>query len=130
MRGGEPPEPDRPHMQDVMVDAVVVSTPHHLHAEITLQAARAGKHVICEKPLAVSLEQADEMIRACKQAGVLLAVREMGRYSPIVSRARELVSQGLIGKVFGVEIRYLVHKPHDYYSAGPNALVKSDWRRS
>ncbi|MSQ53454.1 MAG: Gfo/Idh/MocA family oxidoreductase [Betaproteobacteria bacterium] len=117
-------------LENGMVDAVVVSTPHHLHAEFTIKAARAGKHVICEKPLAVTLEQADAMIRACREAGVLLAVRETGRYSPILSKARELVSQGLIGKVFGVEIRYLVHKPDDYYAAGPNALVKSDWRRS
>ena len=117
-------------LENGMVDAVVVSTPHYLHAEYTIKAALAGKHVICEKPFAVSLAEADEMIRACKEAGVLLAVREMGRYSPLIAKARDLVSQGLIGKVFGVEIRYLVHKPDEYYAAGPNALVKSDWRRS
>ena len=61
-------------LADSKVDAVVVSTPHHLHVEQTLLACRAGRHVICEKPLATSLEDADAMIAACRNAKVQLGV--------------------------------------------------------
>ena len=61
------------NLEDVLhhpdVDAVVISTPHHLHVPLGIQAAQAGKHVIVEKPMATTLEDADALIAACKDAG-------------------------------------------------------------
>src|SRR5438132_6565556 len=56
------------------VDIVVVATPTHLHAEYAIAAAKAGKHVFCEKPIARTMTQAEAMVRACEEAGVTLAI--------------------------------------------------------
>ena len=61
------------------VEAVVISAPHYLHESLTVQAAEAGKHVMCEKPIACTMAQADRMIAACKNAGVLLSVNLISR---------------------------------------------------
>src|SRR5262249_58679775 len=64
------------------IDLVTVAIPNDLHAEATLAAARAGKHIICEKPLCRTLEEADRMIDACKKAGVLLMYAEELCFAP------------------------------------------------
>ena len=64
------------------VDVVDICTPTHLHHEMVLAAAAAGKHIICEKPLARTVEQGQEMIAACKKAGVQLIVAHVVRYLP------------------------------------------------
>jgi len=64
------------------IDAVVILTPHHLHAPITIAAAETGKHILVEKPIAVSLEEADQMIRATNKAGVFLMVAENQVFHP------------------------------------------------
>ncbi len=79
------------------VDAVEILLPHLLHCEATLQAASAGKHVVVQKPMATSLEEADRMIAACKQAGVMLKVFENFVFLPYVQRAKALVEAGEIG---------------------------------
>src|SRR5207248_5485086 len=56
------------------VDAVYIAVPHYLHAPLTVQAAQAGKHVLCEKPIATTLADADRMIAACAEAGVFLSI--------------------------------------------------------
>lgn len=80
------------------VDAVDLCTPTHTHAELALAAARAGKHVVCEKPLARTVEQAREVIAACAQAGVKLLVAHVVRFSPEYALARAQVEQGEIGR--------------------------------
>lgn len=81
------------------VDAVIVSTPPSLHAEMTIAALRAGKHVLCEKPLARTLEECREMVNAAQQTGRFLATGFNYRFYPSVMKARELVDSGIIGKV-------------------------------
>lgn len=80
------------------VDLVVVGTPTHLHAEHTIAAAKAGKHVFCEKPIARTLEQAESMVRACDDAGVSLAVGHVVRFFPEYRRAKELLDAGALGR--------------------------------
>ncbi|TMF58204.1 MAG: Gfo/Idh/MocA family oxidoreductase [Chloroflexi bacterium] len=80
------------------VDLVVVATPTHLHAEYATMAARAGKHVFCEKPIARTREQAEEMVRACDAAGVTLAVGHVVRYFPEYQRAKQLLDDGTLGR--------------------------------
>jgi predicted dehydrogenase len=80
------------------IDLVVVATPTHLHAEYAIAAAKAGKHVFCEKPLARTREQAEAMVRACDQAGVTLAVGHVVRYFPEYQRAKRMIDDGTLGK--------------------------------
>jgi predicted dehydrogenase len=80
------------------VDLVVVASPTYLHAEHVVLAARAGKHVFCEKPIARTLEDATAMVRACDDAGVRLAVGHVVRYFPEYRRAKELLDAGVLGR--------------------------------
>ncbi|MDQ3673866.1 MAG: Gfo/Idh/MocA family oxidoreductase, partial [Gemmatimonadota bacterium] len=63
-------------LKDPEVEMISITAPNYLHARITIDAARAGKHVVCEKPLCITLEEADAMIDACAKAGVLLLYAE------------------------------------------------------
>jgi myo-inositol 2-dehydrogenase/D-chiro-inositol 1-dehydrogenase len=85
------------------LDVIDIGIPNDLHCQVTVDAARAGKHVICEKPLCVTLEEADEMIAACKQAGVLLMYAEELCFAPKYVRAKTLVEEGAVGKPFLVK---------------------------
>src|SRR5262245_38275262 len=85
------------------VDMVNVALPNDLHAEVVIAAAKSGKHVVCEKPLCLTLEQADEMIEACKKAGVLFMYAEELLFAPKYVRAKQLVEEGAIGKAFAVK---------------------------
>jgi predicted dehydrogenase len=82
------------------VDAVDICLPHHLHAEVAIAAAEAGKHVLVEKPIANSLQEADAMIEAAKKSGVVLMVAHNERYMPVYRKAKELVEQGILGRIF------------------------------
>ena len=79
------------------VDAVDICAPTKFHADIAVAAAKAGKHVLCEKPVALSLEDADRMIRACSEHDVKLMVAHSRRYIPRYSIVRRLIMEGLIG---------------------------------
>ena len=85
------------------VQVVTLGIPNHLHAQVAVDAAKAGKHVICEKPLCRTLEEADRMIGACRKAGVLLMYAEELCFAPKYVRARQLVEEGALGRVFLVK---------------------------
>lgn len=85
------------------IDVVSLALPNDLHAEATIAAAEAGKHVICEKPLATTLEDADAMIAACEMAGVQLMYAEELCFAPKYARARELARSGALGDIFLVK---------------------------
>jgi len=79
------------------VDAVDICSPTHLHYEMALKAAAAGKHIVCEKPLARTTRQANEIVMACKKAGVQLLVAHVVRFFPEYALARAAVMEGQIG---------------------------------
>lgn len=81
-------------------DVVDICIPNHLHARATIAAANAGKHVIIEKPLCLTLEEADEMIAACEANGRLLMYAEELCFAPKYERARNLVNEGAIGTIY------------------------------
>jgi predicted dehydrogenase len=85
------------------VDVISLGIPNDKHCEVTVAAARAGKHIICEKPLCVTLEEADEMIETCKKHGVLLLYAEELLFAPKYVRAKVLVDEGAVGKPFLVK---------------------------
>jgi myo-inositol 2-dehydrogenase/D-chiro-inositol 1-dehydrogenase len=97
------------------VDLVCIGAPNWLHRDIAVAAAEAGKHVVCEKPLARTLREADEMIAACHAAGVKLMYGEELCFAPKYVRAKELADEGAFGEVF------LVRQSEQHF--GPH----SDW---
>jgi predicted dehydrogenase len=80
------------------VDIVDICTPTHLHIDVIRQAARAGKHIICEKPLARTVEQGQEAVRICQEAGVRLLVAHVVRYFPEYALTKQSVENGEIGR--------------------------------
>ena len=90
-------------LDDPDIDAVYIPLPNHRHAEWTIAAARAGKHVLCEKPLGLTAAQAQEMVDACRESGVLLMEAFMYRQHPSWIAARELLASGRIGKLQAVD---------------------------
>lgn len=88
------------------VDAVIVATPNRNHPEGVLAAAAAGKHVLCEKPLAIDIASARQMVDACKSRGVVLQVGFNQRFWAQVKIAKTLLDSGLIGKVHGFRSIY------------------------
>ncbi|HSD65858.1 MAG TPA: Gfo/Idh/MocA family oxidoreductase [Vicinamibacteria bacterium] len=86
-------------LADPEIDAVYIPLPNHLHAEWTLRATRAGKHVLCEKPLALSVAEVDAMGAAAREGGVALAEAFMYRHHPQTLKVRELVDGGAVGAV-------------------------------
>jgi predicted dehydrogenase len=84
------------------VEMVTVAVPNHLHCQVAVDALSAGKHVVVEKPLCLTLEEADRMISAARRAGKPLMYAENLCYTPKYVRAKELVDQGAIGRVFKV----------------------------
>src|SRR5690349_4458277 len=81
-------------------EVVDICLPNYLHADATLKTAAAGKHIIIEKPLAVTLEEADAMIAACKKAGVKLMYAEELCFAPKYERVRHMVKEGAIGEIY------------------------------
>ena len=93
------------------VDVIDICTPTHLHREMVLQAAAAGKHIICEKPLALSLEDTQVMLDACQKAGVTLLVAHVVRFFPEYALAKAIVDRGEIGRVGIVRLTRASFKP-------------------
>lgn len=82
-----------------LVDAVYISLPNSLHAQWAVQAAEAGKHVLCEKPLAISLDECDQIIAVAETKGVVVAEGVMYLYHPLLKRAVEIVESGVLGEI-------------------------------
>ncbi len=81
------------------IGAVIIATPHTTHLPYTRACAAAGKHVYCEKPMAVTVGECDEMIAACRDAGVKLTVAAQSRQNPVFKTAKELIENGTVGEV-------------------------------
>lgn len=90
-------------LADPDIEAVYIPLPNHLHLEWAKAAAAAGKHILCEKPLAMTSDQAREMVGACESAGVLLMEAFMYRLHPMWAKVRELVDSGAIGEVGSIQ---------------------------
>ncbi|MGM9669148.1 MAG: Gfo/Idh/MocA family protein [Faecousia sp.] len=86
-------------LADPSIDAVSVCAANHAHAEISIAALKAGKHVLCEKPMAISLEECEAMVAAARASGKYLMIGQNQRLAKAHMKARELIAQGAIGKV-------------------------------
>ncbi len=86
-------------LADPKIDVIYISLPNHLHAEWSIKALDAGKHVLCEKPLAITLEQVDAMTAAATRSGKVLAEAFMYRHHPQTLKVKELVDSGALGRL-------------------------------
>jgi len=100
-------------------NVVSVCTPSGLHSVQGALAARAGKHVITEKPMAITLGQADELVRACDDAGVFLFVVKQNRLNPPIQLLRRAVDKGRFGRIYLANTTVRWQRPQDYYDAAP-----------
>ena len=93
-------------LADPEVEVVHIATPNHMHSEQTIRAAQAGKHVLCEKPMALSVHDAELMIEACRKCGVKLGVGFQNRHHPAHRKARNLILSGAVGEIMFASVQY------------------------
>jgi len=110
-------------LQDPEIEAVYIPLPNHLHKEWTIRAAEAGKHVLCEKPLALDADEAEEMVAACEKAGVVFAEAFMYRYHPRYKLINELIDSGEIGDIRGIHGTFTFNNAKD----SGNVRYKKEW---
>ena len=84
-------------LADDEIDAVYIATPVHLHAEQTIAAAETGKHVLCEKPMAMNVAECDKMIAACAANNVKLSIAYYRHFYPVIERVKKIIASGEIG---------------------------------
>ncbi len=104
------------------VEAVLLATPHSMHTGQIAAAAKAGKHVFCEKPLALTRKDAEASVAACKAAGVFLGIGHERRYEPAMTQLRQFVKSGQLGTIMHAEACF----NHDKLANVP----QGDWRTS
>jgi predicted dehydrogenase len=102
-------------LADPEVDVVYISLPNNLHVEWSVRAAAAGKHVLCEKPLALSVDDVDRVAEAARQHGVVIAEAFMYRHHPQTLKVIELINEGAIGSLRIVRggFTFMLERPGD-----------------
>ena len=111
-----------PLLANPQVEAVHVCTPHALHADQVVAAAEAGKHVLVEKPMALTLADCDRMIDACDQAGKILMVGQVMRYYPVNRTIQKMIADGEIGQV-----GHLIRRRYSYFNPTPAGSDSRHW---
>lgn len=104
-------------LADPTIQVVHLCTPHYLHASMTIQALKAGKHVLVEKPMAISSSDASEMIRVAESSGRQLGVCFQNRYNSSSQRMRELLDSGQFGAILGGKAVVTWHRDAAYYAS-------------
>lgn len=110
-------------LRDATIDAVYIPLPNHLHMEWTIKAAEAGKHVLCEKPLALNASEAARMVEACASAGVHLAEAFMYRHHPRYEAIKNIIASGEIGEVRGIHGTFTFNNAKD----SANVRYRKEW---
>lgn len=110
-------------LEDTSIDVVYIPLPNHLHREWTIRAAHAGKHVLCEKPIALNEVEAAEMAEACAEAGVLLKENFMYRSHPRYDMIKEVIKSGEIGSLRGIRSAFTFNNADDM----GNVRYRKEW---
>lgn len=108
-------------LDEESLDTVHILTPHYLHPEMTIEAAKRKINVLCEKPIAINPKDADNMIKLCKKNKVKLGVISQNRYNPSSQLVKNTIASGKLGKIKAAKLILSYHKPDSYYK-------KSDWK--
>jgi len=106
-------------LQNPDIDLISICTPSGLHPAHGILAAKAGKHVLTEKPMACRLAEADELIKACDEAGVKLFVVLQNRLNPSIQLVRRAFEEGRFGKIYMITSNVFWTRPQDYYDMAP-----------
>jgi UDP-N-acetyl-2-amino-2-deoxyglucuronate dehydrogenase len=106
-------------LREVDADVVSICTPSGLHASQGAAAARAGKHVVTEKPMAITLTQADELVKACDDAGVQLFVVKQNRLNPPIQLVKRAIDAGRFGRIYMANVTVRWQRPQEYYDSAP-----------
>ncbi|MFC1917171.1 Gfo/Idh/MocA family protein [Chloroflexota bacterium] len=93
-------------LADPELDVLYIATPNNLHAQQTIQAAEAGKHILCEKPMALTVSDCEHMLQVCEKNKVKLAVCYQNRYHPAHMEARRYIQSGIIGDIKVAKVQY------------------------
>ena len=112
-------------LDDPDIDAVEIITPHHLHAEMSIAALEAGKHVSVQKPMALNVTEADAVLEAASRSNKLFRVIENYRFTPLFARPKEMIDAGEIGEPLSLRIKSLTGNVKYGWEVPPNA---QDWR--
>ena len=96
-------------------DVVAVCTPNGLHAEHTIKALESGFHVLCEKPMALTVADCSNMINAAEKAGKQLFIVKQNRFNPPVAAVKKLIDEGRLGRIFSVQLSCFWHRSANYY---------------
>jgi predicted dehydrogenase len=97
------------------LDVVSICTPNGLHAEHSISALNAGFHVLCEKPMAITVHDCGEMIKAAERANKRLFVVKQNRYNPPVAEVKRLMDEGVLGKIYSVQLSCFWNRNNEYY---------------
>lgn len=107
------------------IDIVCICTPTGLHAPLAIQVANAKKHIILEKPIAMTLEETDQIIDVCHNNGVKLSIVHPNRYRPVVKELRKIMDQNLLGKISHANAIVNWNRNQEYYDQSPWRGTKS-----
>ena len=113
-------------LQTPGLDAVYIATPNHLHRPLTEAAARAGKHVLCEKPMATSAADAEAMVHACRDNGVQYGTAFDQRFQARHRKLKELAASGALGTITAARVHYACWTPGDWVPSTQSA--HDNWR--
>ena len=100
------------------IDVVTICVPSGLHAELAIKAANAGKHIIVEKPMAITKEQLDAMEEACTRNGVMLSSVAQSRFTSGVRKAKQAIEDGYLGKMVCADVYMKFNRTQEYYNTG------------
>ena len=106
-------------LKETDADAAVICTPSGLHPRHGIMAAERGLHVICEKPMATRLEEADQLVRTCDEAGVHLFVVKQNRLNPGVVLLKRAIEEERFGRIYMASVRVFWNRPQSYYDMAP-----------
>jgi len=98
------------------LDVVAICTPNGLHAQHTIQAVKAGFHVLCEKPMAINVQDCGDMINATMKANKRLFIIKQNRYNPPVIAVKEAIESGILGRIYSVQLSCFWNRNLDYYA--------------
>lgn len=89
------------------IDAAIVAVPNYLHATVSIDVAKSGRHVFCEKPMAITVSDCDRMIQTAKSNGVKLMIGQVLRYLPVFAKTKEIIDSGVLGEPFSIYVSRL-----------------------
>ncbi len=107
------------------IDSVSICTPSGFHSDLAIRAAKAGKHIVVEKPMAITTEQLNDLQDACKKHNVILTSVSQMRYYPTILRARQAVQSGELGRMVSGDVYMKFFRSHEYYG---NSGWRGTWK--